>query len=123
MRILEGLKPEKVFEFFEDISAIPRGSNNTDKIRDYCASFAEKRNLDYIADDAGNIVIYKPACNSDSTEPVIIQGHLDMVWEKDETSKINFETDGLELVVDGDTDAACEHYKYRDKQENSFGFG
>lgn len=102
MRILEGIKPEKVFEYFEDISAIPRGSGNTDKIRDYCIDFAEKRSLKYVADDAGNIIIYKPANKSNSTEPVIIQGHLDMVWEKNETSTINFETDGLELIVEGD---------------------
>lgn len=102
MRILKGIKPEKVFEFFEDISAIPRGSGNTDKVRDYCADFAEKKGLGYVADEAGNIVIYKPACNSSSTQPVIIQGHLDMVWEKNESSNINFETDGLELIVDGD---------------------
>ncbi len=102
MRILEGIKPEKVFEYFEDISAIPRGSGNTDKIRDYCVEFAKKRNLEYVADEAGNVIIFKPACKSGSKEPVIIQGHLDMVWEKDESSPINFETDGLELEVDGD---------------------
>lgn len=102
MRILEGLKPDKVFEYFEDISAIPRGSRNTDKIRNYCVQFAEKRNLRYICDNAGNIVIFKPANKSNSTEPVIIQGHLDMVWEKSDKSSINFETDGIELIVDGD---------------------
>ncbi len=101
MRILEGLKPEKVFYYFEEISAIPRGSGKTDKIRDYCADFAKARGLEYITDDAGNVIIFKPACGSGS-EPVIIQGHLDMVWEKDETCNINFETDGLELFVDGD---------------------
>lgn len=102
MRVLSGIKPEKVFEFFEDISAIPRGSGNTDKIRDYCADFAKQRKLEYFVDDAGNIIIFKPACNIESTEPVIIQGHLDMVWEKNETSTIKFETDGLKLSVDGD---------------------
>lgn len=102
MNILEGIKPQKVFKYFEEISAIPRGSGNTDKIRDYCVNFAKARKLKYVADDAGNIVIYKSARYSESTEPVIIQGHLDMVWEKDETSKINFETDGIELTVDGD---------------------
>ena len=102
MRILEGIKPEKVFEFFEDISAVPRGSGDTEKVRNYCIDFAEKRGLKYVADNAGNIIIYKPANKSNSTEPVIIQGHLDMVWEKSETSTINFETDGLELIVDGD---------------------
>lgn len=102
MRILEGLKPEKVFHYFEEISAIPRGSRNTDKIRDYCVSFAKERNLKYTADKSGNVVIYKQACNSKSDEPVIIQGHLDMVWEKNEDCRINFETDGLELEVNGD---------------------
>lgn len=102
MRILEGIKPEKVFKYFEEISAIPRGSGNTDKIRDYCVDFAKERNLKYITDDAGNIIIYKPACQSVDSETVIIQGHLDMVWEKDDTSTINFETDGLVLAVDGD---------------------
>lgn len=101
MRILEGIKPEKVFAFLEDISSIPRGSGNTEKVRAYCADFAKKKGLKYVLDDAGNIVIYKPACNSNSIRPIIIQGHLDMVWEKDESSKINFETDGLELIVEG----------------------
>ncbi len=101
MRILEGLNPEKVFYYFEEISAIPRGSGKTDAVRDYCADFAKARELEYITDNAGNIIIFKPACSNDS-EPVIIQGHLDMVWEKDETCRINFETDGLELFVDGD---------------------
>lgn len=102
MQILKGLKPEKVFEYFEAISKIPRGSGNTEKIREYCADFARQRNLKYITDDSGNIIIFKDACNSKSTEPVIIQGHLDMVWEKNESSNINFETDGLKLSVDGD---------------------
>ena len=102
MQILKNLKPEKVFKYFEEISAIPRGSGNTEKIREYCADFAKKRNLDYICDDSGNIIIFKNAVNNQSTEPVIIQGHLDMVWEKDENCNINFETDGLELAVDGD---------------------
>lgn len=102
MQILKGLKPEKVFKYFEEISAIPRGSGNTEKVREYCADFAKQRNLDYICDDSGNIIIFKDAVKSQSTEPIIIQGHLDMVWEKDGKCNINFETDGLELAVDGD---------------------
>lgn len=103
MKILKGLTPEKVFEYFEAISAIPRGSGYNDKIKEYCENFAKERNLDYVSDDAGNIIIYKEASeDSESAEPVIIQGHLDMVWEKDDSCNINFETDGLELAVDGD---------------------
>lgn len=103
LKILNGIKPESVFGFFEEISSIPRGSGNTQRLREYCEAFAEKRGLRYISDDAGNIVIFKPAsdaCSSDS--PVIIQGHLDMVWEKDEKCTIDFNTDGLELEVNGD---------------------
>lgn len=102
LQTLKGLNPQKVFEFFEAISAIPRGSGDTEKIRNYCADFANRRNLKYVADDSGNIIIFKDAVNSNSTEPVIIQGHLDMVWEKNDDCNINFETDGLELCVDGD---------------------
>lgn len=102
MGILKGLNPQKVFEYFEAISAIPRGSGDTEKLRSFCVDFAKRRNLKYITDDSGNIIIFKDAVNSKSAEPVIIQGHLDMVWEKNYDCNINFETDGLELCVDGD---------------------
>lgn len=103
MEILKGLNPEKVFGFFEDISSIPRGSGYNDKIKEYCVDFAEKRKLKHYSDGAGNVIIYKDAsADSKSKEPVIIQGHLDMVWEKDDSANINFETDGLELAIDGD---------------------
>lgn len=103
MRILEGLKPEKVFNFFEEISNIPRGSGHTAQIREYCEKFAQERNLRFVSDSADNVIIFKLASEGRESEmPVIIQGHTDMVWEKDETCKINFETDGLDLAVDGD---------------------
>lgn len=103
MNVLRNIRPEKVFEFFEEISAIPRGSGHNDAIKEYCENFAKQRNLRYISDEAGNVIIFKDAsADSKSDEPVIIQGHLDMVWEKDEKCNINFETDGLELCVDGD---------------------
>ena len=103
MNILKNLNPEKVFAFFEEISAVPRGSGHNDAIKEYCENFAKHRNLKYISDEAGNVIIFKDASDDcKSTEPVIIQGHLDMVWEKDSSSNINFETDGLELCVDGD---------------------
>lgn len=103
MNVLKNIRPEKVFAFFEEISAIPRGSGHNDAIKEYCENFAKQRNLKYISDEAGNVIIFKDASkDSKSTEPVIIQGHLDMVWEKDEKCNIEFETDGLELGVDGD---------------------
>ena len=62
MKILNALKPVAVFGFFEEISAIPRGSGKTEKIRNYCERFALARGLDHICDKGGNIVIFKPAC-------------------------------------------------------------
>lgn len=103
MRILKGLKPENVFTFFEEISAVPRGSGHTSQIRKYLEVFALQRGLKYVSDSADNVVIFKPASKGrESEKPVIIQGHIDMVWEKDSSSNINFETDGLELEVNGD---------------------
>ena len=102
-RILNGIKPEKVMYFFEEISRIPRGSGKTDKISAYCENFAKERNLEYIRDEAGNVVIFKDGSNGkENGEPVILQGHLDMVWEKTSDCPINFETDPLNLKVDGD---------------------
>ncbi len=103
MNVLNNIKPSRVFGFFEEISAIPRGSYHTDKIREYCENFAKSKGLKFISDRSNNIIIFKPASKGrENEEPVIIQGHTDIVWEKDETSSINFETDGLQLFVDGD---------------------
>lgn len=103
MKALNGLNPKSVFGFFEEISSIPRGSGKTEKIRNYCERFASDRGLDYISDSGGNIIIFKPACGGcESREPIILQGHLDMVAEKSSDCSINMETDGLRLAVDGD---------------------
>ncbi len=100
---LANLKPEKVFKFFEEITAIPRGSGDMGKISQYCADFAESRGLRYIRDDAENVVIFKDATKGyENSSPIILQGHLDMVCQKDEESEIDFLKDGLNLYVDGD---------------------
>lgn len=103
MNKLLNLKPEEVFKYFEEISAIPRGSGNMKGIADYCESFAQKHSLKCIRDDADNIIIFKDATKGyEASAPVILQGHLDMVCQKDEDSDIDFEKDGLDLYIDGD---------------------
>ena len=103
MNKLKGLEPQRVFEFFEEISGIPRGSGNMKKIADYCVSFAEKRGLKYLRDEADNVVIFKDATKGyENADAVILQGHLDMVCQKTEESEIDFLSDGLDLFVDGD---------------------
>ena len=101
--ILNGLKPKRVFEIFEEICAIPHGSGNTKAISDYCVDFANQRGLSVYQDSLNNVVIKKVAsAGYEGYLPVIIQGHLDMVCEKDANCDINMETDGLRLFVDGD---------------------
>lgn len=103
MNILNELKPKAVFKYFEEICAIPHGSQNQEQISEYCASFAKKNNLKYIKDNANNVIIFKDGTKGyENADPIILQGHIDMVCQKDEDSTINFETDGLEIYIDGD---------------------
>ena len=103
MGVLSGLKPEALFSYFEEISAIPRGSEVREGIRDYLISFAKKNGLLYYTDEADNVVIYKEATEGyENSDKVILQGHTDMVWQKTEDSDIDFEKEGIRLFVDGD---------------------
>ena len=101
--ILSGLQPENVFSFFEEICSIPHGSGNVKAISDYCVDFARKRHLEVFQDEAYNVIIKKAASAGKENSPaVIIQGHLDMVCEKNGDVDFDFEKDGLRLAVDKD---------------------
>ena len=103
MKVLKGIKPEALFAYFEEITAIPRGSGVREGIRDYLINFAKKQNLEYYTDDADNVVIYKNATKCyENSEAVILQSHTDIVWQKTEDSDIDFEKEGLRIYVDGD---------------------
>ena len=92
-----------VFNYFEQLTAIPRGSGDMQKIADYCVNFAKELNLKYIRDDYNNVVIFKPATKGyENAEPIILQGHLDIVCQKTEEKQIDFLTDALEIYRDGD---------------------
>lgn len=99
---LADLKPEKVFGFFEEMCAIPHGSGNMDGISSYLVQFAKDRNLRYLCDEAKNVVIFADGtCGMEDHAPVILQGHMDMVCEKDENCPIDMEKDGLDVTHDG----------------------
>ena len=100
---LTHLQPKAVFHYFEEICAIPHGSGNMEKIRDYVVDFAKQRGLWVYTDKWCNVVIKKPATKGYEDHPaVILQGHLDMVCEKTPESTFDFERDGLNLGIDGD---------------------
>ena len=103
MRKLENLKPNRVFHYFEDLCNIPHGSGNTKAISDYCVAFAAEHGLECVQDALNDVIIRKPASAGYENHPTtIIQGHLDMVCEKDPDCSIDFEKDGLDLVTDGE---------------------
>ena len=75
---------KRVFEIFEEISLIPRGSGDMEKIADFCENFAKKNSLRYIRDEANNVVIFKDATKGyEMSQPIILQGHLDMVCQSE----------------------------------------
>lgn len=103
MSVLSGLEPKQVFSYFEEICAIPHASYHEEKISNYCVEFAKRHHLTYYQDDLKNVIIIKEATPGyEKEEPIIIQGHLDMVCEKEPGCAIDFEKDGLDLKVEGD---------------------
>lgn len=97
------LEPKKVFYYFEQLAAIPHGSGNTKQISDYLVTFAKEHGLTYYQDEWNNVVIIQEAsAGYEDAKPVILQGHMDMVCEKESGVDIDFEKDGLTLYVDGD---------------------
>lgn len=102
MRVLEQLEPKTVFHYFEEICKIPHGSGNMDQISAYCVEFAQKHGLEYVQDHMKNVIIIKEAAPGyEDRDPVIIQGHLDMVCEKQPGKEKDFMTEGLEICTDG----------------------
>ncbi len=99
--ILADLQPQAVFKYFEQICAIPHGSGNVKQISDYLCAFAKERKLWFKQDESYNVIIKKPASNSESkAAPVILQGHIDMVAVKTDDKIKDMEKEGLDLYVE-----------------------
>ena len=103
MGVLDNLEPKSVFHFFEEITQIPHGSNNVQMISDYLVKFAKDRNLEYIQDETRNVIIFGEASEGyEDREPIILQGHMDMVAVHDADYDIDMATQPLKPVTDGD---------------------
>lgn len=103
MAVLEHLEPKPVFHYFEELSAIPHGSRNTKAVSDWCVAFARERGLEAHQDEANNVILIAPAAPGyEHAAPMIIQGHLDMVCEQEDTCQKDMEREGLDLAVEGD---------------------
>ncbi|MCI6204352.1 MAG: aminoacyl-histidine dipeptidase [Lachnospiraceae bacterium] len=103
MMKLENLYPERVFYYFEKLTEIPHGSRNTKQISDYLVSFAKEHGLKYYQDESNNVIIVKEAtAGYENADTIIIQGHMDMVCEKENGCNIDFTKDSLDIFIDGD---------------------
>lgn len=99
---LKSLESKSVFEWFSEISKIPRESGHEKEISDFLVKFAKDRNLEVYQDKENNVIIKKKAfAGYENLSPVIIQGHMDMVCEKTADSKHDFRKDPIELILDG----------------------
>ena len=101
--VLENLYPQRVFYYFEELTKIPHGSRNTKDISNYLVDFAKAHDLVWYQDELNNVLIVKEASEGyENAEPIILQGHMDMVCEKERDCDIDFMRDALRLCVEGD---------------------
>ncbi len=98
MSLFDDIKQNNVLEYFEQLSQVPRGSFNSKGIADFLCSFAKSNNLEYYRDDSDNVVIYKPGTKCG--EPVILQGHTDIVCDSD--GEFDFKNSPIKLLRYGD---------------------
>ena len=103
MAVLSNLEPKAVFEYFEKLCAVPHGSGNTKIISDLCVGFAKELGLKWRQDEFNNVVIWKDGTPGyEDAEPVILQGHMDMVCAKTEECSKDMAREGLDLATDGE---------------------
>jgi dipeptidase D len=103
MSIVESFEPRAVWKHFAEILTIPRASKREDRIRAHVIGKAEALGFDYTVDEAGNVVVRKPAtAGREDASAVILQSHLDMVQEKNSDVEFDFDTDAIKPIVDGE---------------------
>lgn len=100
---IDHLEPKRVFYYFDQMTRIPRCSHKEEQIADYLENFAKEHKLDYTRDHVNNIILRKPASPGyENAKPVILQGHMDMVCEKELSCEHHFETDPIQYELEGD---------------------
>lgn len=103
MSVIENLEPKSVWKHFDEIRKIPHCSKHEEKLREYILDFTKNHGLKTKVDKPGNVVVLKPASKGMENKPtVILQGHMDMVCEKNSDVKHDFSKDPIKLKLDGD---------------------
>ncbi len=100
---MKTLQPKAVWQFFHEITQIPRPSKKEQRIIAYLTDFAQEHGLESKTDEVGNVLICKPATNGyENKVTIILQAHIDMVCEKNSDTVFNFDTDAIQTYIDGD---------------------
>jgi dipeptidase D len=97
------LEPRPVWKHFVELSAVPRGSKKEHRAAEFVKAFGEELGLVTLQDEVGNVIIRKPATpGMQDRVPIVMQGHLDMVHQKNADTEFDFDTQGIEMVLQGD---------------------
>ena len=97
------LEPKAIWNNFSDLNAIPRASNKEHKVIQFMVDFGQKLNLETSVDEVGNVLIKKPAFNGmEDRKTVVLQSHLDMVHQKNSDVDFDFDTEGIDMFIDGE---------------------
>jgi len=100
---IRDLQPKALWNNFADLNAVPRASKKEEKVIEFIKNFGEQLGLDTQVDDTGNVVIRKPATQGlADRKTVVLQSHLDMVHQKNNDTKFDFDTQGIKMYIDGD---------------------
>ncbi|MGA9589714.1 MAG: M20/M25/M40 family metallo-hydrolase, partial [Salegentibacter sp.] len=100
---IRALEPNALWKKFADLNEVPRASKKEERVIEFMKNFGNRLNLETLVDDTGNVVIRKPAtAGMEDRKPVVLQSHLDMVHQKNNDTDFNFETQGINMHVDGD---------------------
>lgn len=100
---IRALEPKPLWNNFADLNAVPRASKKEEQVIEFIKSFGNRLNLATQVDEVGNVIIRKPATRGmENRKAVVLQSHLDMVHQKNNDSDFDFETQGIEMIIEGD---------------------
>ncbi|WP_456424162.1 aminoacyl-histidine dipeptidase [Lutibacter sp.] len=95
------LEPKALWNNFADLNAVPRGSKKEEKVIQFMVDFGKKLNLETVVDSVGNVIIKKPASKGmEDRKPVVMQGHLDMVHQKNSDTNFDFDSEGIKMKIE-----------------------
>jgi dipeptidase D len=100
-KAIRELQPKAIWNNFADLNAVPRGSKKEEKVTQFMVDFGNKLGLETIVDPIENVIIKKPATKGmEKRKTVVLQSHLDMVWQKNNDTDFDFDTQGIKMYID-----------------------